>query len=97
VQVDEMSITQAKGDQRSSVMLPNMLSSKSDREGKSADGRPFKVWDFIVHPESLTRCISKPALMELLFTVVSLDASHPDTGRPNLAAWDFWSAQACMW
>lgn len=69
--VDEMSITQAKGEQRSSVMLPNMLSSKSDREGKSPDGRTFKVWDFIVHPESLTRCISKPALMELLFTVAT--------------------------
>lgn len=77
LQVDEMAITPAKGEQRSSVMLPNMLSSKGDREGKSQDGRPFKIWDFIVHPESLTRCIRNPALMELLFTMVSTNASSP--------------------
>lgn len=90
-----MAITPAKGEQRSSVMLSNMLSSKGDREGKAPDGRPFKIWDFIVHPKSLTRCISNPALMELLFTVVSPSASGPQCKDQPWRHGGLVSAQAC--
>lgn len=53
------------------ITLPNMMNSNSNREGTAPDGGPFKTYDFIVHPDTLTRCVGKADLLEHLITTVS--------------------------
>lgn len=58
-------------DGRRSMQLPNMISSKSIREGKAADGVIFKVCDFIIHPDALPQCLAQPAMLDTAVLMVS--------------------------
>jgi hypothetical protein len=65
-----MSMQQKGG--RTDMQLPNMVSNKGIREGKAADGVMFKVCDFIIHPEALSQCLTKPALLDTALIMVSI-------------------------
>lgn len=52
------------------LSLPNMLARKECRTGKTAEGVTFKTWDFIIHPDSLARAISSPAVLDALAIMV---------------------------
>lgn len=65
-----MVVEQLQGKQGVNITLPNMLGIKGNREGKAADGVPFKALDFIVHPETLSQCTVNLTLMDFLITTV---------------------------